>query len=68
MIKYLYILTILYNLNLFLNIYIQIMIKNITLFNYKNTVKWTSNKFFYDIIISFYLYENKIFNIAYNTI
>lgn len=68
MIKYLYILTILYNLNLFLNTFVQIMIKNITLFNYKNTVQWTKNKFFYDIIINFYLYENKFSKIAYNSL
>lgn len=68
MIKYLYILTILYNLNLFLNTFVQIMIKNITLFNYKNTVQWTKNKFFYDIIINFYLYENKFSKVAYNSL
>lgn len=68
MIKYLYILIILYNLNLFLNTFVQIMIKNITLFNYKNTIQWTKNKFFYDIIINFYLYENKFSNIAYNSL
>lgn len=68
MIKYLYILTILYNLNLFLNTFIQIMIKNITLFNYKNTIQWTKNKFFYDIIINFYLYENKFSKIVYSSL
>lgn len=68
MIRYLYILVILYNLNLFLNTFVQIMIKNITLFNYKNTVQWTKNKFFYDIIISFYLYENKFSKISYNVL
>lgn len=68
MIKYLYILIILYNLNLFLNTFVQIMIKNITLFNYKNTIQWTKNKFFYDIIINFYLYENKFSKIAYNSL
>lgn len=68
MIKYLYILIILYNLNLFLNTFNQIMIKNITLFNYKNTTQWTKNKFFYDIIINFYLYKNKFSKISFNFI
>lgn len=34
------------------------MIKNITLFNYKNTTQFTKNKFFFDIIFSFYQYKN----------
>lgn len=34
------------------------MIKNITLFNYKNTTQFTKNKFFFDIIFLFYNYEN----------
>lgn len=34
------------------------MVKNITLFNYKNTSQFVKNKFFFDIIFSYYTYEN----------
>lgn len=56
--KYLYILIILYNLNLLLNSFVNFMVKNITLFNYKNTTQFTKNKFFFDIFFGFYLYRN----------
>jgi hypothetical protein len=58
LLKYLYILVILYNLNLLLNAFIQLMIKNVNIFNYKNTTKFSKNKFFYDLIINFYIYKN----------
>lgn len=48
--NFLYILVILYNLNLILNTYIEIMIKMITIFNYKNTTNFTENSFVSDII------------------
>lgn len=41
-----YITVILYNLNLLLNTYVEIMIKMITIFNYKNTGKFKKNFFF----------------------
>lgn len=34
------------------------MVKNITLFNYKNTSQFVKNKFFFDIIVNYYTYEN----------
>ena len=58
MLKYFYIFIILYNLNLVLSSFVNLMIKNITLFNYKNTTQFTKNKFFFDIIFLFYNYEN----------
>ena len=51
MTNYMYILVILYNLNLLLNVYIEIMTKIITLFNYKNTSKYLNYFFFSDIIV-----------------
>ena len=53
-----YILVILYNLNLLLNSFINYMIKNINLFNYKNGTQFTKNKFFFDIFVKFYMYKN----------
>lgn len=52
-----YILVILYNLNLLLNVYVEIMCKIITLFNYKNTSKYLNQFFFSDIVI-YNLYRN----------
>lgn len=57
MLKYLYILIICYNLNLFLNIYIDMALKVITLFNYKN-VNANEIVAFYDIVI-YRIYFNK---------
>ncbi len=54
-----YILVILYNLNLLLNCYIEIMIKIISLFNYKNTTSFNNNNSFYDILF-YNLYKNKM--------
>ena len=51
MTNYMYILVILYNLNLLLNVYIEIMSKIITLFNYKNTSKYLNFFFFSDIVV-----------------
>lgn len=58
MTNYLYILVILYNLNLLINLYTKIMIKIITIFNYKNTSEYTNNFFFFDIM-TYNLYQNK---------
>lgn len=58
MIKYFYILIICYNLNLLLNIYTEIMLKIITIFNYKNTTNLVDNTFLYDIIL-YKFYTNK---------
>lgn len=52
MVKYLYILVILYNLNILLNFYIEIMIKNISIFNYKNTNNYLNKLSIFDIILS----------------
>ena len=58
--KYLYILIILYNLNLILNVFVEITVKNITLFNYKNSVKYNNSNFFFDNILyyNYYLKNN----------
>lgn len=58
MIKYFYVLIICYNLNLLLNIYTEIMLKIITIFNYKNTTNLVDNTFLYDIIL-YKFYTNK---------
>ncbi len=54
-----YILVILYNLNLLLSFYLEIMIEIITQFNYKNTFLFSNNYNFLDIIL-YSLYKNKI--------
>lgn len=54
--KYLYILVILYNLNLVLNVFVEITVKNITLFNYKNSVKFNNSNFFFDNIMYYNYY------------
>lgn len=48
---------ILYNLNLFLTFYLEIMLQLITTFNYKNTVLFNTKFNFYDIIL-YSLYKN----------
>lgn len=68
MTKYLYITIILYNFNLFFNSFINLMINNISLFNYKNTSNFLKNKSFYDILVSFYSYQNNFKKISYNTL
>ncbi len=62
--NFLYILVILYNLNLILNTYIEIMIKMITIFNYKNTTNFTENSFVSDII-SYWLHRNYLYTRVY---
>lgn len=64
MAKYLYILIILYNLNILLNFYIEVMIKVITIFNYKNTNNYSNNLAFFDTI----LYCGKNNNVVKNLI
>lgn len=49
---------ILYNSNLVLNSFINVMVKNINIFNYKNTTQFTKNSYFYDILISTYYDKN----------
>ena len=61
MTNYLYILVILYNINLLLNFYIEVMIKIITLFNYKNTTDFLNNYFFFDILV-YQFFKNKYFS------
>jgi len=68
MTKYLYILILLYNFNLFFNSFINLMINNITLFNYKNTSEFKKNKNFYEIIILYYNYNNNFKKISYNIV
>lgn len=65
MLKYTYIFIILYTFNLFFVSFINLMISNITLFNYKNTNNFTKNKKFYDLFINFYLYKNNFKKISY---
>lgn len=65
MLKYSYILIVLYSFNLFLVSFINLMIDIINLFNYKNTNNFTKNKKFYDIFINFYNYNNNFKKISY---
>lgn len=44
------------------------MVKNINLFNYKNTVQFTKNKFFFDIFIEYYNYNNTFAKFAIATV
>jgi len=53
-----YILLILFNLNLLLLTFNELLVKFITIFNYKNAVNFTNNFFFFDIILYFF-YRNK---------
>lgn len=68
MIKYTYILVILYNFNLFFTSFVNLMINNISLFNYKNTTNFTKNKQFYDILFVFFNYSNNFKKISYSVI
>lgn len=68
MTKYLYITIILYNFNLFFNSFINLMINNISLFNYKNTTNFSKHKNFYDILTNFYTYKNNFKKLSFNTI
>ena len=56
--NYLYILLILFNLNFLLLAYSEVMVKIITMFNYKNTTSILNTFFFTDIII-YTFYKNK---------
>lgn len=60
MIKYLYILVILYNLNILLNFYIEIMVKIITIFNYKNTTSYLNKFAFLDILLYSFINNRNI--------
>lgn len=58
MIAYAYLLIVLYSLNLILVNFINLGVKNISLFNYKNTTQFTANNFFFDIFIKYYTRHN----------
>lgn len=60
MLKYFYILILCYNLNLLLNVYTEIMLKIITIFNYKNTIGLVDNIFLYDIILYKFYTNNSL--------
>ena len=62
--NYLMIIVILYNLNILLNTYGELMINNITLFNYKNTPKYNHNLPFFDIILNNTYSKNLYLKIA----
>ena len=64
LIKYLYILILLYNLNILLTTFVNFMIKNINLFNYRNTAQFTKNKFFFDIFFGYFNYNNNFTKFA----
>jgi len=66
--KYIFILFILYNLNLLLVCFVELMVKNISHFNYKNTAKFMKNKFFFDIISQVYTLKKSFVNITYSYI
>lgn len=59
MLKYFYIFILLYHTNLILNSFVNLMISNITSFNYKIGSNYTDIKFFFDTFYSFYLNNNK---------
>lgn len=67
MTNYLYILVILFNLNLLLNVYVEIMIKMITLFNYKNTTEYSSTPSPYDIAVYIFFKNKNIFKLLIQT-
>ena len=56
--NFMYILLILFNLNLLLLTFNELLVKFITIFNYKNAVNFTNNFFFFYIILYFF-YRNK---------
>lgn len=60
------ILIILYTLNLLLSSFINLMVKNINLFNYKNTSMFTKNKFFFDIYFTYIGYSNNFAKVGLN--
>lgn len=68
MLKYTYILVILYNFNLFFSSFVNLMISNITLFNYKNTNNYTNNKKFYDILFNYFNYYNNFKKVSYSVL
>ena len=61
MVEYFYIIVILYNLNLILGFYIEVMIKIITNFNYKSTGYYFKNYFFLDIY-NYIIFKNEYLN------
>lgn len=66
MLEYTFILYIAYILNIVLVSHSNLMIKNITLFNYKNSVSFTSNKFFFDIFYSFFYNKKNFIEYSYS--
>ncbi len=62
------ILQIAYLINIILVSYSNLMVKNITIFNYKNSINFSSNKFFYDIYYSFFYNKTLFLNYVYKII
>lgn len=58
--KYLYLLVILFNLNILLLAYSELMIRVISLFNYKNTTQISLNFFSFDMLLYFFFKKKKI--------
>jgi len=56
--KYSLILYIVYFFNILLICNIELMLKNILIFNYKNTIQFSKNNFFFDILIKYYFFKN----------
>lgn len=57
--EYLNIILILYYLNIILINFITTSLNNIQFFNYKNTIKYLNNSFFFDIFFNLYLNKKK---------
>lgn len=58
MISFAGIFVVLYNLNLFLSFYLEIMLQLNVIFNYKNTVLYSTNFNFYDILLYIFYKQN----------
>lgn len=61
----LYILVILYNFNIFFNTFINVMIKNVTLFNSKNNSQFSIIKGFFDTLFNCYQYKTNFNQLSY---
>jgi hypothetical protein len=66
MLKYFYIFILLYHTNIVLNSFVNLMIANITAFNYKIGTNYTNIKFFFDTFFSFYINNNKFSKLLIN--
>lgn len=65
MLEYIFILYIAYILNIVLVSHSNLMVKNITLFNYKNSTNFTANKFFFDIFYSIFYNKKNFIEYSY---